>query len=72
VNVEFYTPVGVVHPDGLLTLKDLDFVDHHTGLVECRLSVENNDVSVPDMSVDLLVPSWRTYAGARIVPLGSE
>jgi hypothetical protein len=47
-------------------------MNHHTGFVERRLSIEDNDVSIPDMPVDLLVPSWWTNTGTSIVALSRK
>ena len=51
--------VGVVHPDRLLSDEHLCSVTHHTRLVQRRLSVEQQDVSVPEMTEDLLVDRSR-------------
>jgi len=53
------SPVGVVHPDRLLSVQNLGSVTHHTRLVKRRLSVEKKDISVSKMSEDLLVDRWR-------------
>lgn len=47
-------PVRVVHADRLLSGEYLGTMGHHTRFVERRLSVEEEDVAVPEMAVDLL------------------
>ena len=40
------TPISIMHSNGLLSLEYTSFVCHHTGFVECGLSVENQNVSI--------------------------
>ena len=44
-----------MHPDRLFPSQDLDFMRHHTGFVQCRLSVKNDYIAIPDMPVDFLI-----------------
>lgn len=53
------SPVGVVHPDRLLSVQNSRLVAHHTRLVERRLAVENEDIPVTEVPVNLLVDSRR-------------
>ena len=53
-----YSPVGVMHTDSLLPVQYSGLVTHHTRLVQGGLTVQNEDIAVPEMSVDLLVDSW--------------
>jgi hypothetical protein len=48
-----------VHSNRLLARQDLGSVTHHTRLVKRRLSVEQKDVAVLEMSIDLLVDGVR-------------
>lgn len=57
----FHSPVGVVHSDSFLSKKHLDLVRHHTRFMQSGLPVENNDISVSDMSIHLFVS--RRWAG---------
>ena len=50
-----HVPIRVMHTDGLLTLQDSRFVNHHTGLMQCGLTIQNQLVTITQMSVDLLV-----------------
>lgn len=58
-----------MHPDRLLSLQDLDSVTHHTRLMQCWLTVEDDNVAVVEMSVDLAVDLGR--AGVRESDVGS-
>ena len=51
------SPIGVVHSNCLLAKENLDLVRHHTRLMQGRLSIENDNISISDMSVHLFV-SW--------------
>jgi hypothetical protein len=59
-------PVRIVHSDSLLSKQDTCLVTHHTGLVKCRLSIQDKDVAVPQMSVDFLVDSHRPSGQAML------
>lgn len=43
--------IRVVHANCFLALKYTDFVAHHAWLVQCRLTVQNDDVSISQMPV---------------------
>lgn len=61
------SPVGVVHSNRLLPSQDLGSMTHHTRLVKRRLSIEQEDVSVLEMSVDLLVDGVRSGRETLVV-----
>ena len=48
-------PVGVMHADGLLTVQDAGLVTHHARLMKSGLTVQNEDISVAEVPVHLLV-----------------
>lgn len=62
------SPVGIVHPDCLLSVQNSRLVAHHTRLVERWLTVENENIPVAEVPVNLLVDSRRGRVQA--VPLG--
>lgn len=48
-----------MHPDRLFTLKNPRPVAHHTRLVKGRLTIQNKDVTIPEVPVHFLVDSGR-------------
>ena len=48
-------PVGVMHADGLLTVQDAGLVTHHARLMKSGLTVQNEDISVAEVPVHLLI-----------------
>lgn len=58
-NAEGNTPISIMHSNGLLSVEYTSFVCHHTGFVECGLSVENQNVSIAKMPINLLVQGRR-------------
>lgn len=62
-----------MHSDRLLPSQHFDPMRHHTGLVKSRLSIENNDITIAQMSVDLLIPAhWTGSTSTVNVALRSE
>lgn len=55
VNIDCNIPVGIVHTNRLFSFQDLCLVAHHARLMQCRLAIENEDVSVLQVSVYFLV-----------------
>jgi len=59
VDIDCNIPVGVVHANRLFSFQDLCLVAHHARLVQCRLAIEDENVSVLQVSVHLLVDRRR-------------
>jgi len=61
-----------MHPDRLLTLENLDFMNHHTRFMQCWLSIQNDHISISDMSIHLLVSCRWTHTGTCVIALSGE
>lgn len=53
------SPIGIVHTNGFLALQDPRLVRHHTRLMQRRLSVQDQHITVPQMPMDLLIDRRR-------------
>lgn len=51
--------IGIVHADSLFASQDLGSMTHHTGFVERRLSVEDEDVAIIEVTVDFAIDLLR-------------
>ena len=48
-----------MHPDCLFAVQHSRLVAHHARFVECRLSVEDENIAVPKVSIHLLIDGRR-------------
>jgi hypothetical protein len=64
--------VGVVHANRFFTRQDTNSVTHDRRLVECRLSVHQDDITVGKMSVNLLVAGTSSVAACGSEELISQ
>lgn len=58
-------PIRIMHPDRLLPMQYPRLVTHHTRFVQSWLPVENEDVSVAQMPIHLLVDCLCTREQSR-------
>lgn len=49
-----------MHPNGLLSLQYPGFMNHHTGLMQGGLTIQNEKITVPEVPVYFLVDGGRS------------
>jgi len=61
-----------MHPDCLLAQEHSDAMCHHTWLMQCRLSIENNRIAIAQVPVYLLAPNGHSYTRVPVALRGKK